>query len=257
MRRVYLASVGSATSTPTDIPNLRIPNPFLPQLNAKTGRWAPPRYSLRRQADLVKKAKLSDTIQYIPSGPKSQHSPTTPLASLGADVDLLLEAPVEWVGEMRKKPNSVPGSDIGARLYAGKKRMFKGHKWERVMNKKLTHRRMLMRNMRRRVKTFKQVCWTRFSLSKGGILRHAFSIDKLEEETVAYICSAQALKGQTPFLICFLPYNCYSLIQATCITFTETTTATPAGRSPIHTCSTSPSATQGWIRFSQEPFLLL
>jgi len=62
--------------------------------------------------------------------------------------------PVEWVGEVKER--KVPGAEIGNRLYAGKKRMFKGHKWERVAAKRAMRRRILMRDMPKRIERFKR-----------------------------------------------------------------------------------------------------
>src|ERR1700679_3695909 len=45
-------------------------NPFVPHKNLESGRWAPPRYSLRRQADLIKHARASGTLHLLPPGPK-------------------------------------------------------------------------------------------------------------------------------------------------------------------------------------------
>jgi hypothetical protein len=53
------------SSHKTTSPNTRalaLPNPFLPHLNPKTGWWAPAQYSLRRQAELIKKVKMSNTL---------------------------------------------------------------------------------------------------------------------------------------------------------------------------------------------------
>ncbi|KIM42145.1 hypothetical protein M413DRAFT_42864, partial [Hebeloma cylindrosporum] len=105
-------------------------NPFVPKKNAKTGRWHEPKFSLRRQADLVKKAHLSDTMNLIPPGPKK------------AAFEL----------RMRRK---VPGAELGIRLYAGKKRMFKGHLWERQQAKRIRKRSILMRDMAARVARYK------------------------------------------------------------------------------------------------------
>ena len=51
-----------------------IPNPFTGQRNLKTGRWDQPAYSRRRQAELVKAAKLSATLHLLPPGPKLRSS---------------------------------------------------------------------------------------------------------------------------------------------------------------------------------------
>ncbi len=72
---------------------------------------------------------------------------------------------VEWEGSPEYKV--VPGAELGARLYAGKKRMFKGHKWERVKAKRKARRRILLRDMDRRVSSYKNV---RLAHAFGGFL---------------------------------------------------------------------------------------
>ena len=198
-------------------------NPFVPHKNDKSGRWAPPKYSLRRQADLVKHARASGTLHLLPPGPKmssaqllaatgaptSSTSPLLPpppasvLGEAGAEA-LVAEnglvslrrgqqvqgqgqgrkeeveeeeeeargeapvlglgfqdghavwmGPVEWVGTVRER--SVAGADVGNRLYAGKKRMFKGHKWERTRERRVARTKMLVRDMDKRVQRFKGV----------------------------------------------------------------------------------------------------
>src|ERR1700761_6660360 len=44
-------------------------NPFVPHKNSETGRWIPPKYSLRQQAKLVKHAKASKALHLLPPGP--------------------------------------------------------------------------------------------------------------------------------------------------------------------------------------------
>jgi len=61
---------------------------------------------------------------------------------------------VEWTGTVRER--GVAGADIGARLYAGKKRMFKGHKWERVRERRAIRTKILLRDMDKRVQRFKR-----------------------------------------------------------------------------------------------------
>lgn len=225
---------------PGDAP-FKVPNPFLPRLNPDSGRWAPPKYSMRRQADLVRFARASNTLHLLPPGPKlslkeladaksmraesvteadadegqentdertelpsevveivrakytsprgkesavdgprdgevaakarGKASPTKAQEALfeGTEdavlesrpetsseakdakvgnkklFDLLWSAPVEWEGEVKEKV--VPGADVGNRLYAGKRRMFKGHKWERTQAERLAQRAQLMESM--------------------------------------------------------------------------------------------------------------
>ncbi|KAF5368813.1 hypothetical protein D9758_003012 [Tetrapyrgos nigripes] len=143
-----------------------LPNPFVPHLNTKTGRWAPPKYSLRRQAELIKKAKLAgpEAIAALPPGPKL-HRPGMVAAQLqakqpdatteGAEVepDATLAVAVNWIGKFEpakvRKGARVP-------LYENKKRMFKGHKWERTKDRRLNHRIMLMRDMDKRIHAYKR-----------------------------------------------------------------------------------------------------
>ena len=63
--------------------------------------------------------------------------------------------PVEWIGTVRER--NVAGADIGNRLYAGKKRMFKGHKWERTRERRVGRTKMLLRDMDKRIQRFKGV----------------------------------------------------------------------------------------------------
>jgi len=63
--------------------------------------------------------------------------------------------PVDWIGTVRER--NVAGADIGNRLYAGKKRMFKGHKWERMRERRVGRTEMLLRDMDKRIQRFKGV----------------------------------------------------------------------------------------------------
>jgi len=180
-------------------------NPFVPHKNPKSGRWAPPKYSLRRQADLIKHARKSGMLHLLPLGPKmgeTQLAAATAAAAeapavgpsaaeeqavvtsasglLGVrreqggqeaaaegqdpkdaataaadanDVNDAWTRSVEWVGTVRER--GVAGADVGNRLYAGKKRMFKGHKWERTRERRVARTKMLLRDMDKRVQRFK------------------------------------------------------------------------------------------------------
>ncbi|KAF9444843.1 hypothetical protein P691DRAFT_711260 [Macrolepiota fuliginosa MF-IS2] len=150
-----------------------LPNPFIPRKHPETGKWRPPVYSLRRQAELVKKAKASGLLHLLPPGPKS---PQTRLgvteaireaqkATTAASLDSLKEQlkaeedqsvwlePVAWEGKLKEKKTR--GRDLGITLYAGKKRMFKGHKWERVQGERLRKRAILLRDMKKRIYNYK------------------------------------------------------------------------------------------------------
>ncbi|KAH9060621.1 hypothetical protein EDB87DRAFT_1683567 [Lactarius vividus] len=184
------ASKLSERSTPEQLPRSgAIPNPFLPHKNPESGRWAPPKYSLRRQAELIKHARASGTLYLLPPGPKmssGQLAVATKTASSAASAaihhpaadraaeevkvsgltnrrpaqqearedDAAWKGSVEWVGSLRER--SVAGADVGNRLYAGKKRMFKGHKWERTREWRITRTKILLRDMSKRVERFKQ-----------------------------------------------------------------------------------------------------
>jgi large subunit ribosomal protein L25 len=202
-------------------------NPFVPHKNTESGRWAPPRYSLRRQADLIKHARASGTLHLLPPGPKMNSAQllaaaaaaTTSSCSVFGNAHVeenavvgsglvslrrgkkvrgpeegqklrpanwqeaaVAEAvvvegeargdvpapgqdalvtqgewtrPVEWVGTVRER--NVAGADVGNRLYAGKKRMFKGHKWERVRERRVARTNILLRDMDKRIQRFKGV----------------------------------------------------------------------------------------------------
>lgn len=62
---------------------------------------------------------------------------------------------IRWEGEVKAK--EVKGADVGNRLYAGKRRMFKGHKWERVRGKRLEMQARMMRFMSKRIARYKGV----------------------------------------------------------------------------------------------------
>lgn len=106
-----------------------IPNPFIPLLNPTTGKWRPPRYSRRRQAELVKAARLLQVEAILPLGPKGQQKLGGTEPPRIPDVSGLTqkagETPVEWIG--------VPPPLNEKGLYGSRRFMFKGHKWERQL----------------------------------------------------------------------------------------------------------------------------
>ena len=165
----------SATTTTTQQPAIQLPNPFLPKFNPKSGKWHKSNYSLRRQAELVKKAYAIGSMHLLPPGPKkvafetriqrvgatAAAKPPPPPPPPSAVVvtpnqaDGKWDSPVDWVGKMPEK--KVAGTELGIRLYAGKKRMFKGHLWERLKQKRIRRRSILMRDMAARIKSYKNV----------------------------------------------------------------------------------------------------
>ncbi|KAG7097270.1 hypothetical protein E1B28_004636 [Marasmius oreades] len=165
----YIARNGPLSAVPEESTSrgVRLANPFLPHRNPKTGRWAPPKYSLRRQAELIKKAKETNCLHLLPPGPKL-HKPevmaeilrsrtaAAAASSKAGEIPKQLEHlafQVDWVGKFEVKEK--PEAEQHVPLYAGKKRMFKGHKWERTMDRRLNHRAMLLRDMDKRVRRFK------------------------------------------------------------------------------------------------------
>ncbi|KAF9010088.1 hypothetical protein BDQ17DRAFT_1397542 [Cyathus striatus] len=182
---------------------LSLPNPFLPMKDIRKGSWIPPKYSLRRQAELVKQAKEAGLLHLLPPGPKNPMSQlkeeltkagvkftehneslkkeedsesilSTELSSINganegelftaklesieqeevADVeDNFWKSPIAWHGEFKEK--SVAGAELGIRLYAGKTRMFKGHKWERVKESREKRQAVLLRDMDARIERYK------------------------------------------------------------------------------------------------------
>jgi large subunit ribosomal protein L25 len=176
------ASPAAGPNTPTPI---QIFNPFLPWKNPRTGRWAPPQFSLRRQAELVKKAKLlgPEALALLPPGLKMKVSPPSVLeavkegssekrsdthdahADAGPSTNVTTESvaprwqlPITWTGTVPQR--TVRGKEVGylSRLYAGRQRMFKGHKWERTSAERMKKRAELMRKMNKTVRKYKSVC---------------------------------------------------------------------------------------------------
>lgn len=82
-------------------------------------------------------------------------STSAPAAAEATEQAKWWTAAIEWDGEFKEK--EVKGADVRNRLYAGKKRMFKGHKWERTADKRTWKRDMLMKHMSKRIARFKTV----------------------------------------------------------------------------------------------------
>ncbi|KAL1732151.1 hypothetical protein EV714DRAFT_282778 [Schizophyllum commune] len=203
-RRMNPQLLPNARALKPDVRQAQLQNPFLPNKHPVTGKWKGPKYSLRRQADLVKKAKAAGLLHLLPSGPKNP-LPLQPKAAPAAQAktpaatDATADAPVEaapaptpaaaeaapeeeaeptpalpakeyrrrqrlalkdlseewtgdvhWVGEHRARDAPV------ARLYSGKRRMFKGKKHERIAHIVRGKRAVRMRDMAKRVREYKE-----------------------------------------------------------------------------------------------------
>lgn len=165
--------------TPVSVPKafpdeqLELPNPFVAQ-KMSNGKWRAPVYSLRKQAELVRVAKANGLLHLLPPGPKN---PLPRLPGKDRDYQAALATkeaeeskvtrdlrqrlpdegqnwlqPIIWRG-MVKSRTPKPGIT----LYTGRKRMFKGHKWERLQEHRKKKQAVLMRDMKKRVYNFKMV----------------------------------------------------------------------------------------------------
>jgi len=169
----------SASETP-----IQLLNPFTPHKSALTGRWAPPKYSLRQQADLVKSAKASNLTHLLPFRPKSAvtlnvdglpAAPSKPVSTEWWQADVIWKDSKPPVEEKEEKKVSSLEEDVlpkkvaprikvkrmeglaALKMYAGRKRMFKGHKWERVQAQREKRTKILMRDMNKRITRYKEV----------------------------------------------------------------------------------------------------
>ena len=154
---------------------VQLPNPFLPHKNPLTGRWAPAKYSLRQQADLVKSAKASGLIHLLPFGPKFPNAniiQPKPVSTEWWQARVVWEDSKPPVPKEEEKGPSVEDGPprvtprirvkqmeglTALKMYAGRKRMFKGHKWERTHAQRKKRTQILMRDMNKRITRYKEV----------------------------------------------------------------------------------------------------
>lgn len=103
-------------------------NPFAPHKNPQTGRWHPPIYSLRQQAELVKLAREFQVEELLPFTIKSTTERNRKRAEQGL---------------------RVKGTGLGQRV--------KGHEWERTLKGRLDKRRQAMLEMPKMIQEWKLV----------------------------------------------------------------------------------------------------
>lgn len=220
------------TEFPASRPGIpRIPNPFLAWKNPKTECWIPPRYSLRQQADLVKQARISGVLHMLPPGPKLLNPEHAAVVQMGKtrseDLTIVTRRkwvrlkklinqhvvasgvtqdpamrPVDWDGKFDGTPK--PGADLGTRLYAAKKKMFKGHRHERLAVRKVVYRKILLRDMNRRIEQFRQVRCLGYSTAFSPCSDPSTSVSHQEEAQPfgGVQGQGQAQEGQASILAC-------------------------------------------------------
>ncbi|KAJ4297223.1 54S ribosomal protein L25, mitochondrial [Collariella sp. IMI 366227] len=138
--RTFLARYPPATIAAPETPKTayqeETPNPFLPMKHPVTGRWHDPKYSLRRQAELVKMAREHGVEELLPFTPKGTETRLAKRVELGL---------------------RVKGTGVGQKV--------KGHKHERQLAVKMEKRRQAMLGMPELIREWKKVGkrdWTRF-----------------------------------------------------------------------------------------------
>jgi large subunit ribosomal protein L25 len=101
---------------------------------------------------------MSNTLALLPPGLKfTQATPTAGVKhedTRNSKVAAMASwrKPVVWFGNVKEK--KAAGTDI---LYNGRKRVFKGHKWERMLAAREKQKKILIRDMPARLERFKQV----------------------------------------------------------------------------------------------------
>ena len=103
-------------------------NPFTPHKHPKTGRWHPPIYSLRRQAELVKMARDHNVEDLLP---------------------FTVKKTAERQRRVEERGLRVKGTGEGQHV--------KGHVWERTLKGRLEKRRKAMLEMPRMIQEWRQV----------------------------------------------------------------------------------------------------
>ena len=123
-------------------PDALRPSPFQFRQSKSTGKWHPPRYSRRQQADLVKEARIEGLLHLLPTSIKSSVD----------DINLNnSEKPFNW---QEKAAFDVQAKS--PRAVAEKK--FRGSLWERNQPKRQAAIEENMENMQQKIEFWKLVC---------------------------------------------------------------------------------------------------
>lgn len=116
-----------ATSNPDAIQTPKA-NPFTPWKNPRTGKWHPPIYSLRQQAELFKEARAHHVLPLMPLSNKHPEAKEQKRIEHGLRV--------QGTGEGRK---------------------VKGKYWERTLRQRMEKRRVAMEGMPEMIRQWKQL----------------------------------------------------------------------------------------------------
>ncbi|KAJ8604427.1 hypothetical protein MRB53_041816 [Persea americana] len=208
-----LNTAGLSSSALTEPRNFKR-NPFLPHKTPGTGKWRPPIYSLRQQAELCKMARAHDVEDLLPYSTKSS---------------IVRNAKREEQG-LRVK-----GTGVGQRV--------KGHEWERTLKGRLDKRRAAMVGMASMVQKWKQVCISVLMLLGYTYLVSGMSADLATERTwkrLEAVAEIVVASIQRPLRACndFVP---------------RTAAAVPFASQWIHSLPTRPDAGNGTVQSCPSP----
>ncbi|KAJ9120045.1 hypothetical protein QFC22_002942 [Naganishia vaughanmartiniae] len=156
------SSEEAQSQQPTTI--VRARNPFIPHRNAQTGRYAPPKISLRRQADL---AKIYPS-EYLPAGLKNRTGKSGRsgrVQTIQYEEDRLT---VQWVGKVKPLRTATSSASTSPTTneallsgpYTGRQHqptLFKGHKHERVRVERKEETKSRMEGMENRIADWRKV----------------------------------------------------------------------------------------------------
>lgn len=205
-RRLTSPQTPSARPADNRVPEGTIRNPFLPWFNPVTRTFAPPIYNLRKQQVLQTECRRLGLTDVLPSGKKTPegfaNTTITAWTMKGPEgakerVDL---GQITWSGDYVKRVNpwgagrftperlsaaelearKVPGTDLdpwGA--YAGRKIMFKGSLAERNKPKRQAAIDARMKDMPKRIATWKKVRLLPVASLRAGCCRRTLAAGRL------------------------------------------------------------------------------